>query len=128
MRPIQLYHESHTPLKGYGGPHGRPIDFVIIRENCEGLFSERLTPRPAGRDFETDTMKITRRGAERICREAFQLALNRRKHCTLVDKALAIGIDHDAQGIAVFAMIDRPFSSLVTEVCRGKIPTHRMRS
>ena len=87
VRPIQLYHESHTPLKGYGGPHGRPIDFVIIRENCEGLFSERLTPRPAGRDFETDTMKITRRGAERICREAFQLALNRRKHCTLVDKA-----------------------------------------
>ncbi len=87
VRPIRLFHESHTPLKGYGGAAGRPIDFVIIRENCEGLFSERLTPRPAGRDFETDTMKITRRGAERVCREAFKLALKRRKHCTLVDKA-----------------------------------------
>ena len=87
VRPIRLFHESHTPLKGYGGAGGRPIDFVIIRENCEGLFSERLTPRPTGRDFETDTMKITRRGAERVCREAFQLALKRRKHCTLVDKA-----------------------------------------
>ncbi len=87
VRPIQLFHELHTPLKGYGGANGRPIDFVIIRENCEGLFSERLTPRPAGRDFETDTMKITRRGAERVCREAFKLALKRRKHCTLVDKA-----------------------------------------
>jgi 3-isopropylmalate dehydrogenase len=87
VRPIQLFHESHSPLKGYGGANGRPIDFVIIRENCEGLFSERLTPRPPGRDFETDTMKITRRGAERVCREAFQLALKRRKHCTLVDKA-----------------------------------------
>jgi len=87
VRPIQLFHESHSPLKGYGGAAGRPIDFVIIRENCEGLFSERLTPRPAGRDFETDTMKITRRGAERVCREAFKLALKRRKHCTLVDKA-----------------------------------------
>jgi len=87
VRPIQLFHESHTPLKGYGGAHGRAIDFVLIRENCEGLFSERLTPRPSGRDFETDTMKITRRGAERVCREAFQLALKRRKHCTLVDKA-----------------------------------------
>lgn len=86
VRPIKLYHESHSPLKGYGGA-GRPIDFVIIRENCEGLFSERLTPRPAGRDFETDTMKITRHGAERICREAFTLARTRRKHCTLVDKA-----------------------------------------
>jgi 3-isopropylmalate dehydrogenase len=87
VRPIHLFHEAHTPLKGYGGAHGRPIDFVIIRENCEGLFSERLTPRPPGRDFETDTMKITRRGAERVCRAAFHLALQRRKHCTLVDKA-----------------------------------------
>ncbi len=86
VRPIKLYHESHTPLKGYGGV-GHPIDFVIIRENCEGLFSERLTPRPPGRDFETDTMKITRHGALRVCREAFKLARTRRKHCTLVDKA-----------------------------------------
>ena len=87
VRPIRLFHEAHTPLKGYGGRDGRPIDFVIIRENCEGLFSERLTPRPAGRDFETDTMKITRHGAERVCREAFKLARTRRRHCTLVDKA-----------------------------------------
>ncbi|MSU49605.1 MAG: isocitrate/isopropylmalate dehydrogenase family protein [Opitutus sp.] len=87
VRPIRLFHELHTPLKGYGAAGQRTIDFVIIRENCEGLFSERLTPRPPGRDFETDTMKITRHGAERICREAFKLALRRRKHCTLVDKA-----------------------------------------
>ncbi len=86
VRPIKLYHETHSPLKGFGGT-GKPIDFVIIRENCEGLFAERLTPRTAGRDFETDTMKITRRGAERVCREAFKLARTRRKHCTLVDKA-----------------------------------------
>jgi 3-isopropylmalate dehydrogenase len=87
VRPIKLYHETHSPLKGYGGAGGKPIDFVIVRENCEGLFSERLTPRPAGRDFETDTMKISRRGAERISREAFKLARTRRRHCTLVDKA-----------------------------------------
>ena len=86
VRPIKLYHESHSPLKGYGGT-GQPIDFVIIRENCEGLFVDRLTPRLPGRDFETDTLKITRRGAERVCREAFKLARTRRRHCTLVDKA-----------------------------------------
>lgn len=86
IRPIKLYHESHSPLKGYGGA-GRTIDFIVVRENCEGLFADRLTPRPPGRDFETDTMKITRRGAERVCREAFKLARSRRKHCTLVDKA-----------------------------------------
>ena len=86
VRPIKLYHESHSPLKGYGGT-GQPIDFVIIRENCEGLFVDRLTPRLPGRDFETDTLKITRRGAERVCPEAFKLARTRRRHCTLVDKA-----------------------------------------
>lgn len=86
VRPIKLHHPSHSPLKGFGG-EGRPIDFVIVRENCEGLFSDRLTPRPAGRDFETDTLRITRRGAERICRAAFHLARTRRRHVTLVDKA-----------------------------------------
>lgn len=87
VRPTKLYHPDHSPLKGYGGTGGRPIDFVLLRENCEGLFSERLTPRSAGRDFETDTLRITRPGAERICREAFLLARRRRRHVTLVDKA-----------------------------------------
>lgn len=88
VRPIRLYHPSHSPLHGYvASGTGRRIDFIIVRENCEGLFSERLTPRPAGRDFETDTLKITRRGAERICRAAFRLAGKRRRKCTLVDKS-----------------------------------------
>jgi 3-isopropylmalate dehydrogenase len=86
VRPVRLYHESHTPLKGYGGA-GLPIDFVLVRENCEGLFSSRLASRPRGADRETDTLLITRAGAERICRSAFQLARRRRRHVTLVDKA-----------------------------------------
>ncbi len=113
VRPIQLFHESHTPLKGYGGATGRPIDFVIIRENCEGLFSERLTPRQSGRDFETDTMKITRRGAERVCREAFKLALKRRKHCTLVDKANVL--PSMAFFRKIFDEIAREFPAVTTE-------------
>ena len=87
LRPIKLYHASHTPLKGYGGNGEKDIDFVIIRENCEGLFVDRLRPREPNPPFETDTMKITRHGAERVCREAFKLAAKRRKHVTLVDKA-----------------------------------------
>jgi len=86
LRPIRLYHESHTPLKGFGGA-GHPIDLVLVRENCEGLFVDRLTPRPPGREFETDTLRITRHGAERISRAAFELARKRRHHVTLVDKA-----------------------------------------
>jgi 3-isopropylmalate dehydrogenase len=60
---------------------------VVVRENCEGLFSARLgRPDPASGEVR-DVLRITRRGAERICRVAFELARRRRRHCTLVDKA-----------------------------------------
>jgi 3-isopropylmalate dehydrogenase len=84
VRPIRLYHQAHSPLKRC---EAGAIDFVLVRENCEGLFSARLTPRLANASQETDTLLITRRGAERICRAAFRLAQGRRRHVTLVDKA-----------------------------------------
>ena len=84
VRPIRLYHPAHSPLKGHAAGS---IDFVLVRENCEGLFSARLAPRAPNEERETDTMLVTRRGAERICRAAFRLAQRRRRHVTLVDKA-----------------------------------------
>jgi len=84
VRPIKLYNEIHSPLKI---PEGKDIDFVLMRENCEGLFSERLAERDLNSDFATDTMKITRKGAERICRATFEIAKNRRKQVTLIDKS-----------------------------------------
>jgi 3-isopropylmalate dehydrogenase len=84
VRPIRLYHPAHSPLKGQSPGS---IDFVLVRENCEGLFSTRLRPRAPNSDQETDTLLVTRRGAERVCRAAFHLAQRRRRHVTLVDKA-----------------------------------------
>jgi len=85
LRPIKLYHPNDTPLKSVG-PGG--IDFVIIRESTEGLFSGRHNPAVAADAREaTDSMRITRSGAERVCRSAFRYAAKRRKQCTLVDKA-----------------------------------------
>ena len=84
LRPIKLYHPAHSPLKAVE----RGIDFVIVRENCEGLFAGRHNPAvPADAAEATDVMRITRAGAERVCRAAFQYAAVRRGHCTLVDKA-----------------------------------------
>ena len=84
LRPIRLYHAQDTPLKRYGAGE---IDMVIVRENCEGLFSARLSkPDPAGGEVR-DVLLITRRGAERVCRAAFELAGRRRRKCALVDKA-----------------------------------------
>jgi 3-isopropylmalate dehydrogenase len=114
LRPIRLYHEHDTPLKGYGSggfpatigeseistAAGMPplpgrlgsrpswgIDFVIIRESTEGLFSARLSQADPAKGEVCDLMRITRAGSERVCRAAFREAMKRRKHCTLVDKA-----------------------------------------
>lgn len=82
-RPIKLYHANDTPLKGYAKGE---IDFVIVRENTEGLFSARLSSKPSNEEAH-DVLRLTRAGCERIIRFAFELARKRRKHCTLVDKA-----------------------------------------
>ncbi len=84
IRPIHLYHSEDSPLKGYSKGD---IDFIIVRENCEGLFSARLSQFDSQRDEVCDVMRISRKGAERVCRMAFELAKSRRRKCTLVDKA-----------------------------------------
>jgi 3-isopropylmalate dehydrogenase len=84
LRPIRLYHEADTPLKqGRAGE----IDLLIVRENCEGLFSARLSQRDSAADEVRDVLRISRAGAERIIRAAFREGLQRRKKVTLVDKA-----------------------------------------
>jgi 3-isopropylmalate dehydrogenase len=84
LRPIRLYHELHTPLKKY---RASEIDFLIVRESTEGLFSTRLLKHPPDANEVTDTMRITRQGSERLFRSAFEQAVARRHHLTLVDKA-----------------------------------------
>ncbi len=82
-RPIKLYHGNDSPLKGY---QAGEIDFVIVRENTEGLFFARLSSNPSD-DEARDVLRLTRKGCERVIRFAFELARKRRRHCTLVDKA-----------------------------------------
>ncbi|SAK67974.1 3-isopropylmalate dehydrogenase [Caballeronia calidae] len=69
------------------------IDFVLVREQTEGLFYARgrgTVDNQAGEAY--DTMQITRRGTERISRFAFDLAERRKARrgkarVTCVDKA-----------------------------------------
>ncbi|MBL8233339.1 MAG: isocitrate/isopropylmalate dehydrogenase family protein [Bryobacterales bacterium] len=84
LRPIRLYHASHSPLKNYAAGE---IDFVMFRENTEGLFFSRKNSVDFEADHCDDTLRITRVAAEKICRAAFEMAGKRRKHVTLVDKA-----------------------------------------
>lgn len=90
VRPIRLYAGVPSALAGRAPGS---IDYVIVRENTEGLYAAR------GRGFVTpevavDPMVMTRRGVERVVRRAFELARRRAgapadgvRRVTCVDKA-----------------------------------------
>ena len=91
LRPIKLYPGVTGPLRL--GP-GAGIDYVIARENTEGLYASRGAGVRVGGHVVTDTLVVTRPGAARICRAAFELARHRggaprdgRRRVTCVDKA-----------------------------------------
>ncbi|MFN0151372.1 MAG: 3-isopropylmalate dehydrogenase [bacterium] len=103
LRPIKLYAAHLTPLKDKGPEH---IDFVVVRENTEDLYTglggifKKGTPD----EVAIGEMIFTRKGVERVIRYAFELARARAASrgdgpkkgmgakLTLVDKANAIRI------------------------------------
>jgi 3-isopropylmalate dehydrogenase len=82
-RPIKLYHADHSPLK----PRGSAIDFVLYRENTEGLFFSRKASYDPSASEVRDTLRISRHAAERLFRVAFRHAQRRRRLLTLIDKS-----------------------------------------
>jgi 3-isopropylmalate dehydrogenase len=108
LRPVQLFHPADSPLKSPGR-----IDFVIVRESTEGLFSTRRAPVDPRAAEATDTMRITRTGAQRVFRAAFRLARTRRRKLTLVDKANVL--PSMAYFRAVFDEVAREFPDVETE-------------
>lgn len=76
------------PFKGTAPGHTKPHDFVVIRENTEGPYvGEGGVLRKGTKDeVATQGSVNTRMGAERAIRFAFELAMTRNKHVTLVHK------------------------------------------
>lgn len=71
-----------------------PVDYVVVRENVEGLYAARGGGNLLRDEVATDTLVITRKGTERIARVAFELARKRngapldgKKRVTVCDKA-----------------------------------------
>lgn len=90
VRPCKLYPGARTPLANV-----RPgdIDFVVLREQTEGLFASQMGGVVLGNQVATETLVMTRPGVHRICDFAFRLArerqpnANRPRKVTCVDKA-----------------------------------------
>ena len=87
VRPVKLLDESLCPLKN---AKAEDIDFVVIRENTEGVYMDM------GGYFKRDTLDEvatqedinTRKGVERVIRFAFEFAKShRRKKVLMSDKS-----------------------------------------
>jgi len=96
LRPIKLYPGVWTPIKDKGP---EDIDFIVVRENTEGLYAgiggflKKGTPD----EVAVQEMVNTRRGVERCVRYAYELTRRRNgeKKLTLCDKANVLTYAHD---------------------------------
>jgi len=87
VRPIKLLDSSLCPLKNVGPAD---VDFVIVRENTEGVYLDMGGVFKPGTPDEVATQEDinTRKGVERIIRFAFELAKKQgRKKVLMADKS-----------------------------------------
>ena len=90
VRPVRLLEGVTSPLAGRGP---EDIDFIVVRENVEGEYSEIGGRVYQGTEHEAAIQEsiLTRRGTDRIMDYAFELAKTRkRKHVTSATKSNGI--------------------------------------
>jgi 3-isopropylmalate dehydrogenase len=96
LRPVKLYPGVDCPLKNKGP---EDIDYVVVRENTEGLYCGIGGNFKKGTKDEIATQLSinTRKGVERCIRYAFKLARdrNKKKSLTVVDKANVLTFEGD---------------------------------
>lgn len=91
IRPIKLRPGIQSRLRDR---KAGDIDYVIVRENTEGLYSARGNGVVLRDDVAVDSLTMTRKGIERVCHAAFQLSRQRngapgdgKRRVTCCDKA-----------------------------------------
>ena len=90
LRPVRMLKGMVSPLRDRGP---EDIDFLVVRENNEGEYSEIGGRIYTGTDAEMAVQEtvFTRRGVDRVLRYAFELARGRRaKHVTSATKSNGI--------------------------------------
>jgi len=106
FRPVQLLHPDLTPLRNSGA-----IDFVIFRENTEGIYLGR--GRIDGEEYVAEEVN-TAKGVERIIRAAFEWARAHGKtRVTMSDKSNAVPAHRIWQ--ETFKRVAREFAGVEAE-------------
>ena len=95
------------------------MDLVIMREATEGFYSDRNMYKGIGEmmpdpDMALSVRKITRKGSERICRESFKLAMQRRKKVSAIHKANCFHMT-DGLFLTCFRDVAKDFPEVETE-------------
>ena len=104
------------PVRGIPGISGKNenVDIVVIREISEGIYAG-LEHRINGDEASEAIKLITKAGAERICRYAFEYAVkNGRKKVTCAHKANAISLT-DGLFLATFRRVAKDYPQIETE-------------
>ncbi|MDD3296218.1 MAG: 3-isopropylmalate dehydrogenase [Candidatus Omnitrophica bacterium] len=87
LRPIKLYDSRFCPLKD---KNPEDIDFVVVRENSEGIYKGmgEFKEKGTANEVATQISYNTRKGVERCIRYAFEYTRkrNKRKKLTLCGK------------------------------------------
>ena len=96
LRPVKLYPNVETPLANKGPDE---IDFVVVRENTEGLYcgAGGILKKGTPDEVATQLLINTRKGVERCIRYAFEYTKkrNREKKLTLCAKTNVLTHAHD---------------------------------
>ena len=115
LRPVRLYPGVATPLAGKGPEH---IDMVVCREGTEGPYAgaggslRRGTPH----EIATEESLNTAYGVERIVRDAFARATNRRNKVTLGHKTNVL-VHSGGLWKRVFDSVAAEFPGVETDYC-----------
>ncbi|MGA1843190.1 MAG: 3-isopropylmalate dehydrogenase [bacterium] len=115
LRPIKLYPGVWTPLKDKGPDE---IDFVVVRENTEGLYVGigGFFKKGTRDEVAMQEMINTRKGVERCVRYAFDLTRtrNKEKKLTLCDKSNVLTYAHDLWQ-RVFKEVGQEYSDITMD-------------
>ncbi|MBD3379657.1 MAG: 3-isopropylmalate dehydrogenase [Candidatus Omnitrophica bacterium] len=96
LRPVRLYPNVYTPVKG---KEPGDIDFVVVRENTEGLYTGTggFTQKGTPHEVAVQSSVSTRMGVDRCLRFAFEYARkrNKKKKLTLCGKTNVLTYQFD---------------------------------
>ncbi|MBI5507824.1 MAG: 3-isopropylmalate dehydrogenase [Deltaproteobacteria bacterium] len=114
LRPVRCLADRLCPLKH---KRARDVDFVVFRENTEGLYADvgGIFKKGTADEVAINEEINTRKGVERIIRAAFDYAkVHHRARVTMADKSNAVRFGHDLWR-RVFAEVARDFPGIDAE-------------